>query len=160
VEDNRRLSHFLRDTVGYRELISSFTDIRKHPVIPLQNIISTILFMPFFHLTSLLSLDRLNRKGTMKRLFASKRKMIVSDTTVHRVLSWLSLSEAHQLLLNLKDLIHTKRLSRLHLSTNGTARRIGIIDGSQMGKHWIAAACLVGKVRYPFWAQPYEKYGK
>ena len=46
--------------------------------------------MPFFGLTSLLSLDREARKKQFKKLFGSKRKMVASDSTLKIVLNWLS----------------------------------------------------------------------
>jgi hypothetical protein len=48
--------------------------------------------MPFFGLAchSLLFLDREARKKQFKKLFGSKRKMVVSDSTLKRVLNWLS----------------------------------------------------------------------
>ena len=68
---------------------TQFADIRKKPQIRLQDIIVSVLFMPFFGLTSLLGLDRTTRTGSFKRLFRSQRKIVVSDSSVARVLNWL-----------------------------------------------------------------------
>ncbi len=87
---DRNFAVLLKEKLKIFSLIELFPDIRKNPEIPLRDIILSLFLMPFFGLTSLLSLDREARKKQFKKLFGSKRKMVVSDSTLKRVLSWLS----------------------------------------------------------------------
>ena len=97
----KRIASFFRDSLRIPELIARFPDIRKHPRIPLQNILSSLLLMPFWGATSLLSLDRLSRKRQVKGLFGCQRKLVVSDTTIARVLGWVDEATPQQALLSL-----------------------------------------------------------
>ena len=80
----------LKEKLKTFSLIELFPDIRKNPEIPLKDIILSTILMHFFGLTSLLSLDRESRTNRFKKLFGSCRKMVASDSTMKRVLSWLS----------------------------------------------------------------------
>ena len=89
MEEVQRIASFFRDSLRIPGIVARFAEIRKNPRIPLQNILSSILLMPFWGATSLLALDRFSRKAMVRRLFGCRRKMVVSDTTVARVLNWL-----------------------------------------------------------------------
>ena len=109
---------------------------------------STIL-MRFFGLTSLLSLDREARKKQFKKLFGSKRKMVASDSTLKRVLNWLSRKTAIVFLLGFLKVFEKEDLSRKKLTQEGPYRRIGIVDGSFMGSNYLVTLNLSGKIDYP-----------
>jgi hypothetical protein len=68
--------------------------------------------MPFFGFTSLLSLHREARKKQFKKLFGSIRKMVVSDSTMKRVLSWLSRKVAIVFLIGFLRVFEIEGLSR------------------------------------------------
>ena len=74
---------FLKEQAQLIEKISQFTDIRKNPQIKLNHIVLSVLLMPFYSITSLLSLDRLSRKQSFKEVFGCTRKMVASDSTVN-----------------------------------------------------------------------------
>jgi hypothetical protein len=150
----------LREKTKLFQNISQFTDIRKKPVIPLQHILLSVLFMVFFNLTSLLALDRMARKEKFKKLFRCKRKMVVSDSTVARVLLWLDPEQAEQFQSSFLELFEEEALSRRRLAEGAPLRRIGIIDGSEMGSHWLCAFNLCGKSEYPVILMRFKKYGK
>ena len=151
---------FLRDTVRVKALIDPLTDIRKNPEIKLADIIVSILLMPLYGITSLLGLDRQNRKQRFKRLFGSTRRMLASDSTINRILRWLKPKETTALLLTLQRLFEQKRLSRKQLVADGPYRRIGIVDGSFMGSHYLTALTLHGKIDFPVIVQKCLKRGK
>ena len=96
MENERNLGIFLDREAHLFDQVRRFADIRKKPQIRLQDILMCVLFMPFFSLTSLLGLDRTTRKCSFKRLFRSERKMVVSDSTVARVLNWLDEGQVQQ----------------------------------------------------------------
>jgi hypothetical protein len=139
---------------------TQFADIRKKPQIRLQDIIVSVLFMPFFGLTSLLGLDRTTRTGSFKRLFRSQRKMVVSDSTVARVLDWLDDGQLQQFQRSFLGTFEHHHLAKRELVPKGMARRIGIIDGSCMGTHYLSMLDLCGKTDYPVMFLPYDKQGK
>ncbi|MBA7715918.1 hypothetical protein ES703_124977 [subsurface metagenome] len=59
---DRNFAVLLKEKLKIFSLIKLFADIRKNPEIPLRDIILSLFLMPFFGLTSLLSLDREARK--------------------------------------------------------------------------------------------------
>ena len=85
---------------------------------------------------------------------------MVSDSTLKRVLSWLSRKTAIVFLLGFLKVFEKEGLSRKKLTEDGPDRRIGIIDGSFMGSHYLVALNLSGKIDYPVLVEECEKRGK
>ena len=94
------IDKFFRDALKLPKVLAQITDIRKYPVIDLRDIIMQIFLMPFFGLTSLLSLDKISRKKSFKKLFKCERKMVSSDTTIKRALDWIEEDESRIFLLS------------------------------------------------------------
>lgn len=151
---------FLKENAHLIEKINQFTDIRKNPQIKLNHIVLSVLLMPFYSLTSLLSLDRLSRKQTFRKLFGCTRKMVASDSTVNRAMRWLKEKEIEEFQRSFLYLFEQELLSRIQLMPKGKYRRIGIVDGSQMGGHFPVALCLSGKTDYPAMVMDAHKRGK
>ncbi len=159
MEFDSAVGRFLTREAHLFELVQRFTDIRKNPQIRLQDILTSVLFMPFYSLTSLLGLDCTARKACFKSLFRCQRKMVVSDSTVARVLKWLDARQLQQLQHALLPVFEQHRLAERELVPGGKARRIGIIDGSCMGHHYLSMLDLCGKTDYPVMFLPYPKQG-
>jgi len=155
-----KLGLFLDREAGLFHQLKQFTDIRKKPHIRLQDILASLLSMPFFGLTSLLSLDRTTRTRAFKRLFRCTRKMVVSDSTMARVIGWLREDQVQQFQRVFLPMFERHRVAKRELVPNGKARRIGIIDGSCMGSHYLSMLDLCGKTDYPVMLLPYDKLGK
>ncbi len=51
-------------------------------------------------------------------------------------------------------------LLRKSLSPKGTPRRLGILDGSYMGGHWLVTLCLAGVIAYPVMVRRCESQGQ
>ncbi|MCX7031334.1 MAG: hypothetical protein NTU62_14610, partial [Spirochaetes bacterium] len=51
-------------------------------------------------------------------------------------------------------------LLRTRLSPKGRLRRLGILDGSYMGGHWLVTLCLPGKIDYPVMVERCENQGQ
>ena len=149
---------FLSREAHLFDQLRRFADIRKKPQIRLQDILMCVLFMPFFSLTSLLGLDRTTRKSLFKELFRSERKMVVSDSTVARVLNWLDEGQVQQFQRAFLQMFEHHRLAKRELVPGGKARRIGIIDGSCMGTHYLCMLDLCGKTDYPVMLLAYAKH--
>jgi hypothetical protein len=157
---NGNVGLFLDREAHLFDQLRQFYDIRKKPQIRLQDILMCVLFMPFFSLTSLLGLDRTTRKCSFKRLFRSERKMVVSDSTVARVLNWLDAGQVQRFQRAFLPVFEQHSLAKRELVPGGKARRLGIIDGSCMGTHYLSMLDLCGKTDYPVMFLPYDKQGK
>jgi len=158
--ESERIARIARDAFLKEPLFQGFTDIRKRPVIKLQAILMSLFAMPLFGLRCLLSNDREARTERYKRLFGCERKMVASDSTFARVLRWLNPREGKQFLLGFLARFERRDLLRTRLSAKGRLRRLGILDGSYMGGHWLVTLCLPGKIDYPVMVERCESQGQ
>jgi hypothetical protein len=156
---DKRIARLAREAFLNEPLLKGFTDIRKRPVIPLRTILTSLFLMPFFGLASLLSNDRETRTERYKGLYGCRRKMVCSDSTFARVLRWLKRTEAEAFLLGFLGTFEGHDLLRKSLSVGGRPRRLGILDGTYMGGHWLVTLCLAGQISYPVLIRRYLKNG-
>jgi hypothetical protein len=157
---DKRIARLARDAFLNEPLFQGFTDIRKNPSIRLQTILMSLFLMPFFGIASLLSNDRETRTQRYKGLFGCERKMVASDSTFARVLKWLRPQEAQRFLLSFLPKFERHDLLRICLSPTGRPRRLGILDGSYMGGHWLVTLCLPGVIAYPVIVRRCESQGQ
>ena len=158
--ENKRIARLARETFLKHPLFEEITDIRKNPSIRLQTILMSLFLMPFFALTSLLSIDREARTQAFRDLFDCKRKMVASDSTFARVLGWLKADELQRFLLSFLRDFESQNLLRKQLCPKGASRRIGILDGTYMRGHWLVTLCLAGKINYPVLIRHCHKHGE
>jgi hypothetical protein len=158
--ETERIARLARDAFLREPLFTGFTDIRKRPQIRLQAILMSLFAMPLFGIRSLLSNDRQARTSHYKKLFGSERKMVASDSTFARILKWLYPQQVKQFLLSFLQRFEGHDLLRKRLSPKGKLRRLGILDGSFMGSHWLVTLCLAGKIDYPVMVERYHKQGQ
>jgi len=161
VDYESKLAVFFRDTIKLSRIFDSFHDIRMHPRIRLKDILLSVFLMPYWGITALLRLDFLLRTPQMLRLFRSapNKKVVVSDTTIARVLKWVDPQDCRAALLTPLTTFDKENLLMRRLTPKGTSRRLGVIDGSQMGDHYLVAALLCGKVNYPVLVEPCKGRG-
>lgn len=159
VEESKSVARLILRSRIVQTLSEGICDIRKNPAIKLQAIVTSLFLMPFFALTSLLSLDVEARTRRLKTLLDCQRRMVASDTTFRRVLGWLAPQQINQIPLRLLPRLEQARLLQQTLAPGRPARRIGILDGSFMGGHWLSALCLVGKIVFPALLQPRRSQG-
>jgi hypothetical protein len=157
---DKRIARLARDAFLNEPLFGGFTDIRKNPSIRLQTILMSLFLMPFFSLGSLLSNDREARTERYKGLFGCRRKMVCSDSSFARVLKWLRPQESQRFLLSFLQRFEQHDLLRIRLSPKGPPRRLGILDGSHMGGHWLVSLCLPGVIAYPLMVRRCETQGQ
>ncbi len=86
--------------------------------------------------------------------------MVVSDSTVARVLNWLDEGQVQQFQRAFLQMFEQHSLAKRELVPGGKTRRLGIIDGSCMGTHYLSMLDLCGKTDYPVMFLPYDKQGK
>jgi hypothetical protein len=158
--ESKRIARIARERFLNEPLFAGFTDIRKKPQIRLQAILTSLYAMPFFAMASLLSNDREARTKQYKRLFGSRRKMVASDSTFSRVLGWLKPQEVESFQRRFLATFEARDLLRKSLSVTGRPWRLGILDGSYMGGHWLVTLCLAGVVNYPAMVERSESRGK
>ena len=144
---SKRIARLLKNKFNFHTLFKGMSDIRKNPSIKLQTILVSLFLMPFFSLTSLLSLDRQSRTKAFKDLFGCTRKMVASDSTFRRVLGWLHNQQIAALLLSFLLSFEKEDLLQKQLVAGGTSKRLGILDGTYMGGHWLVALCRM-KAQY------------
>ena len=161
LECRSKLAVFFRDTVKITRIFDSFRDIRTHPRIRLRDILVSVFLMPYWGVTALLRLDVRLRTPEMLRFFRcpKEKKVVVSDTTIARVLKWLDPQDSRAALLAPIHTFDKENLLTLRLTPKGASRRLGVIDGSQMGDHYLVAALLCGKVNYPILTEPCKGRG-
>ena len=147
--ERKRIARIARERFLNEPLFEGFTDIRKKPQIRLQAILTSLFAMPFFAVASLLSNDREARTKQYKGLFGCRRKMVASDSTFARVLGWLRQQEVKSFQQRFLATFEARDLLRKSLSVKGRPWRLGILDGSYMGGHWLVTLCLAGVVNYP-----------
>jgi hypothetical protein len=157
---DKRIARLARDAFLREPLFEGFTDIRRKPSIRLQTILMSLFLMPFFGMRSLLSNDREARTQRYKGLFGCERKMVASDSTFARVLRWLKPQQGQAFLLSFLPTFERHDLLRKSLSPTGRARRLGILDGSYMGGHWLVTLCLPGLIAYPVMVRRCETRGQ
>ena len=159
------LTAFLRRRVRLHRLFSLFRDIRRDPVIPLKNLLGMIFCMPFFGHTSMLAADR-DARTLRRRVFfdAEHRRdgvrMVASDTTLQRVLRWLDPQPARTVLLEVARRLDHMGLLSARLAPQLPRRRLGIVDGSVLGKFYAVCVTLLGTVRVPVAIEPAVGRGK
>jgi hypothetical protein len=158
--ESKRIARIARDTFLKEPLFQGFTDIRKRPQIRLQAILMSLFAMPLFGMRCLLSNDRQARTAQYKKLFGCQRKMVASDSTFARVLRWLRPEELKGFLLQFLETFERRDLLRKRLSPKGKLRRLGILDGSYMGGHWLVTLCLAGKIDYPVMVERCHNQGQ
>ena len=156
-----KLALFFRDTIKIDRIFDSFHDIRMHPRIRLKNILVSVFLMPYWGIKALLQLDIHLRTPKMLRLFRcpKKKKVVVSDTTTARVLSWLDPQDSRKALLTPLTALNKEGLLQLRLTPKGPSRHLGVIDGSQMGGHYLVATLLCGQINYPVMSEPCKGRG-
>jgi len=157
---NKRIARLARDAFLNEPLFQGFTDIRWNPSIKLRTILLSLFLMPFFGLSSLLSNDREARTQRYRGLFGCGRKMVCSDSTFARVLKWLKPQESQEFLLSFLGKFEAHDLLRIRLTPEASPRRLGILDGSYMGGHWLVSLCLPGVIAYPLMVRRCETQGQ
>jgi len=156
---SEEISAFLRRNLRLHRLFDLFRDIRRNPVIPLKNLLGLIFCMPFFGQTTMLGADRDARKKRQRLLFDAEHrrdhvKMVASDSTLQRVLRWLDPQAARRVLIEIARRLDRMGLLSARLSENSNRRRIGIVDGSVLGKFYAVCVTLLGTVRVPLVIEP------
>lgn len=145
---SRTLTAIIRKKVALPRKAEIFSDIRTTPFIPLKNIILSFCYMVFLGHRSLLRFDGACRTHAVRRLFGprlDRRPLVCSDSTLQRIARWLEPAEATAFLQSQYGLYKELGFDKVVLAPGAKPRRIGVMDGSFMGGHYVCALALVGK---------------
>jgi hypothetical protein len=116
----------------------------------------SLFAMPLFEMRSLLSNDRQARTSLHKKLFGCERKIVASDSTFARVLKWPYPQQVKQFILGFLQRFEQQDLLPKRLSPKDKVRRLGILDGSYMGSHWLVTLCLARSITPSWWSAKLE----
>ena len=122
-----KLATFFRDTVRIPQILESFSDIRKHPRIRLRDILMCVFLMPVWGMTALLRLDYHLRTPKQLRLFRCPegKKIVISDTTIARVLRWIDPEQSSETLFAPCSALNAKGTAAASAHTQGTLQASG-----------------------------------
>jgi len=143
------LVDFLQMDIELFDNLSRLPDARTKPAIPLATVLAAVALMPFFILKSFLALDREARGPELKRILASRRRIVVSDSTILRVLCTLAPTVVQDFLLAAVRAVDRQGVLRASLIEGGKPYRIGIVDGSTMKNHDLVVFDLHGTIDAP-----------
>jgi len=110
------------------------SDSRKRPQIPTGTIAQAVVEMVPRGQKSLLEADQAARLPEMRFHHGSKRRMVVSDTTIERSLRGFDLEAVHGVLWEVGRRMMARGGMKLRLPS-GREVRVGIVDGSGWGSH-------------------------
>ena len=81
-----QFDQYCNEKFGLRAREQKIQDQRKRPQIPTASILKSVREMPVLGQASLLGVDQYGRSPEARKWHGSKRGMVVSDTTLPRVL--------------------------------------------------------------------------
>jgi len=97
---------------------------------------------------SLLELDQYARSPAVKAWHGVNRRMVVSDSTLERILGKIDLAEARIVLHKCVQVVNAEAALSVELSS-GRSIRIGVVDGSNFGGFTGCAFAVAGMVATP-----------
>lgn len=134
-------------------------DARKRPLISPVIILKSLLLIPILRLKSLNQLDNYLRLPEAKRFIGSRRKMVVSDSTMERSLNGFTIDSVRKIL---KAIVRFARARGYHKVTLSSGRKLvaGIVDGTTISKKLCSVFYEIGKINLLVDVERIEKRGK
>jgi hypothetical protein len=147
---------------GIPKSVKSLSDKRRKRQIPLSHIYYSIFFMVLLNIKSFLQTDQLMREKAIKSFLASKRKMVVSDSTIIRNLEYnFELKELQKMNYEVFKRIEESGYFDYQFQSERRKRRIAVIDGTGYGKYLVVRITIIGeKILFPLDLRIMKKKGK
>jgi hypothetical protein len=137
--------------------ISQITEHRKRPQIPLATVLHCVLEMVALGQKSLLEVDQKARSPGAKAWYGvKKRALVVSDSTLERVVGQTHLAEARTVLHQCVQAIDSPGDLSVRLGS-GRLMRVGLVDGSHFGGFPGCLFAVAGMVATPVDIQMYTQ---
>lgn len=133
-------------------------DARKCPEVATATVAESVALGGALGVPSLRQLDQALRKKGVRQALGSQRARVASDTTVSRVCDVMKTSDIRQ---RVRAAWQSARQGGLlGVEVGGRKRRVGVVDGTFMGGHWMSAMYEVGEIPALVNAVRYPKRGK
>lgn len=137
--------------------ISQITEHRKRPQIPLATVLHCVLEMVALGQRSLLEVDQHARSPGAKAWHGvRKRALVVSDSTLERVIGQVNLAEARTVLHQSVQAMDSQGALSVRLGS-GRLMRAGVVDGSHFGGFPGCLFAVAGMVATPVDIQMYTQ---
>ena len=120
---------------------SELKDGRCRPIIPTSTIFLSLLMLVTFKQRSFLKLDQIMRIPEVRNFFKTKRKMVVSDSTIARVLPSFDKEPLRKYL----KVVYLKARKEGLCKVEGERMKVAVVDGSQFGGFYGSAYSAGGK---------------
>lgn len=148
---------FSEENFSLSSSISQITEHRKRPQIPLATVLNCVLQMVALGQRSLLEVDQHARSPAAKAWHGvKKRPMVVSDSTLERILGQVDLAEARTVLYKSVEAVDSQGALSVRLGS-GRLMRGGVVDGSYFGGFPGCLFAVAGMVAAPVDIQMYTK---
>lgn len=132
------------------------TDPRKKPEIRMSTIFLFVVMGLALRRCSFLRMDQTARLGHWKQWFGTCRRMVVSDTTLLRLLPQM---DAEQLRLFLREgFVRWKEKGGRQTLPSGKRIQLAVVDGSTFGKH--STSCFIVKADQGEYFVDHERWEK
>jgi len=155
-----QFDEFCNEKFGLQDREQKIRDKRKRPLIPASTIVKSIREMPVFGQTSLLAVDQYARSPEALKWHQSKKKdMVVSDTTLPRVLEGVDREQVIKIPYEVVKELAKEGYWDWKLSSGRKIRAAGITDGSNFGGSWASVLMLAGASEAVVDLEPYEGRG-
>lgn len=151
-----KLNKILNENFNLSKWQKKVEDKRKRPIIHPGTIFKLIMEMVFFGQKSLLEVDEFGENPWVLKWHRSKRKKVVSDTTIERSLEGFNLEIGREILGEAYESLRHFKTSFKSLPS-GKKLRVGIVDGSDFGGFLAASFTISGLVNCPLDLEPYRR---
>lgn len=155
-----QFDQYCNEKFSLRHWEQRIRDKHKQPVISTSTIVKSIREMTVLGETSLLALDQDGRSPEARKWHKSQRNMVVSDTTVPRVLEGVEPEPVVTMPYEIVKTLDQEGYWDWKLPTGRTIRALGITDGSSFGGFWASVLMLRGPSEAVLDLEPYQKRGK
>lgn len=153
------MDEYCNEKFSLRQWEQKIQDQRKRPQIPTASILKSIREMPVLGQTSLLGVDQFGRSAEARKWHGSNRGMVVSDTTMPRVLEGTDKAGVMEIPYEVVKQLEKEGYWDWKLSSGRKIRAAGITDGSNFGGFWASVLMLAGKSEAVVDLEPYEGRG-
>jgi len=143
IKDIGKVMTILKREFPLQQWKASMSDSRKRPQVSAGTIAQAVVEMVPRGQRSLLEVDQAARLPEVRAYHSSKRRMVVSDTTIERSLRGFDLGVVHEVLWDLGRRILRREGMKLTLPS-GRRARVGIVDGSGWGCHLASVLMVSG----------------
>lgn len=155
-----KFDQYCNEKFGLQDGEQRIRDQRKQPVIPASTIVKSVREMPVLGQTSLLAVDQYARSAEARKWHkSSKEDMVVSDTTLPRVLKGIDRGQIVEMSYGVVKELEKEGYWDWKLSTGRKIRAGGIMDGSCFGGFWASVLMLAGASEAVVDLEPYQSRG-